>query len=75
MRLEDVETAVMVGHEPTSSAAAAYLAGTGSDTPALKFIAHGLRTATAAVLTFEGSWADLASNSAVLTMVVSGRDV
>ena len=65
----------MVGHEPTSSAACAYLAGPGSDTSALKRVAHGLPTGTAAVLEFDGSWAELGSRQARLTMVLSGRDV
>ncbi|WP_297081790.1 histidine phosphatase family protein [uncultured Demequina sp.] len=73
--IDGVDTAVMVGHEPTSSAATAFLAGPGSDTDALKNIAHGLSTATAAVLEFDGDWADLGSRTARLTAVISGRDV
>jgi phosphohistidine phosphatase len=73
--LEGVDTAIMVGHEPTSSAAAAFLAGRESDRAALQRIAHGLPTATAAVLEFDGDWADLGSRSARLTVVLSGRDV
>ncbi len=73
--LGDEDTVVVVGHEPTSSAAAAYLAADESDTDALKSVAHGLSTGTAAVLTFEGPWADLGSRTATLTQVISGRDV
>ncbi|WP_062073359.1 SixA phosphatase family protein [Demequina sediminicola] len=73
--IEDEETVIVVGHEPTSSAATAYLAADGSDTPSLKFVAHGLRTATAAVLTFDGPWSSLGSRTATLTTVISGRDV
>lgn len=73
--VEDAGTVIMVGHEPTSSALAAHLAGQGSDTTALKRVAHGLSTGTAAVLEFDGPWADLASRSARLTVVLSGRDV
>ncbi|WP_159448839.1 histidine phosphatase family protein [Demequina sp. NBRC 110053] len=73
--LEDVEVAVMVGHEPTSSAAAAYVAGPGSSTDALKSIAQGLSTGTAAVLEFDGPWDSLGSRTARLTAVISGRDV
>ena len=73
--LRDVQTAIMVGHEPTSSATTAYLSGPGSDTDSLKNIAHGLSTGTAAVLEFDGAWADLDSRTARLVAVLSGRDV
>ncbi|WP_062377562.1 SixA phosphatase family protein [Demequina pelophila] len=73
--LGDVETVIVVGHEPTSSATAAFLAGKGSDTPALKRIAHGIQTGTAAVLEFEGEWDSLKARSARLLTVLSGRDV
>jgi phosphohistidine phosphatase len=63
----------VVGHEPTMSATAAYLAGSDSDTPSLQRIAQGLPTGTAAVLEFEGAWADLAQRSAVLTGIYATR--
>ncbi|WNM23223.1 SixA phosphatase family protein [Demequina capsici] len=68
-------TVVVVGHEPTSSAAAAFLAGPGSDKTALQRVAHGLPTATAAVLEFDCEWAELGPRTARLLAVVSGRDV
>lgn len=71
--LGDVDSVIVVGHEPTSSATVAFLAGLGSDTIALKRIALGLRTGTAAVLEFDGEWADLDSRSARLLTVISGR--
>lgn len=73
--LGDVETALVMGHEPTSSATVAFLAGPGSDTDALKRNALGLQTGTAAVLEFDGSWSDLGSRTARLTSIVSGRGV
>lgn len=73
--IDGVDTAILVGHEPTSSAACAFLAGPGSNTNALKRIAHGLPTGTAAVLEFDGTWAELGSRQARLTVVLSGRDV
>ncbi|WP_236683793.1 SixA phosphatase family protein [Demequina flava] len=73
--LGDEDSVLVVGHEPTSSATAAYLASDESDTPALKSVAQGLSTATAAVLTFDGAWSELGSRTAQLTQVVSGRDV
>ncbi|WP_143340579.1 histidine phosphatase family protein [Demequina sp. NBRC 110057] len=71
----DADVVVMVGHEPTSSAATAFLAGDGSDTAALKNIALGLNTGCAAVLEYDGAWSDLGSRSARLVKVISGRDV
>lgn len=72
--LGDANTVLVVGHEPTSSATVAFLAGPGSDTTALKRNALGLQTGTAAVLEFDGTWADLGSRSARLTAILSGRD-
>ncbi len=73
--IENVDTAILVGHEPTSSAVCAFFSGPGSDTAALKRIAHGLQTGTAGVLEFDGSWAELGARKARLTAVLSGRDV
>lgn len=73
--LEGVETVVIVGHEPTSSAVVAHLVGPGSDKSALQSIAQGLSTGTAAVVEFDGAWADLSAREARLVAVVSGRDV
>lgn len=64
---------MVVGHEPTMSAAAAYLAGPGSSKGALRRIAHGLPTGTAAVLEFDGDWADLDQKTSRLKGVV-GRN-
>lgn len=73
--LGDIDTVLVMGHEPTSSATVAYLAGQGSDTTALKRNALGLQTGTAAVLEFDGEWADLGARNARLTTIISGRDV
>jgi phosphohistidine phosphatase len=67
------EKVMVVGHEPTMSSAAAYLAGNGSNREALQRVAHGLQTGTAAVLEFEGEWGDLGSGAARIRMVV-GRE-
>lgn len=64
-------TLVVVGHEPTISATAAVLAGQDSDTPSLKRIAHGLPTGTAAVLEYDGAWADITARSMRLTGILS----
>ena len=65
------DTVVVVGHEPTISAAAASLSGPGSDTRALQRVAHGLPTGTAAVLEYDGEWVDLGPRSARLTRICS----
>jgi phosphohistidine phosphatase len=64
---------MVVGHEPTMSAAASFLAGTGSSREALQRIAHGLPTGMAAILEFDGEWSELGSESARLRAVL-GRN-
>lgn len=66
-------TVAVVGHEPTISATAAWLAGPGSDTRAMQRISQGLPTGTAALLDFDGPLSDLAPHSAVLTAICSSR--
>ena len=66
-------TIAVVGHEPTISAATAWLAGPGSDTKALQRIAHGLPTGTAALLDFDGPIEDLGQRGAVLTAICSSH--
>ena len=51
---------IVVGHEPTMSAAASFLAGPGSSREALQRVALGIPTGMAAILEFDGEWADLA---------------
>ena len=64
---------IMIGHEPTMSSTAALLAGPGSSRVALARLSGGLRTGAAAVLEFDGEWADLGKGAARLRAVV-GRD-
>jgi len=66
-------TVAVVGHEPTISAAAAWLAGPGSDTKALQRIAHGLPTGTAALLDYDGPLTELGQRGAVLTAICSSH--
>lgn len=66
-------TVAVVGHEPTISASAAWLAGPGSDTKALQRIAHGLPTGTAALIDYEGPLSELAQRAGVLTGVCSSH--
>ena len=70
--LRDVDTdgtVAIIGHEPTISASAAWLAGPGSDTKSLQRIAHGLPTGTAALLDYDGPFAELGQRAAVLTAI------
>lgn len=67
------ERVMVVGHEPTMSAAASFLSGSGSSREALQRVAHGLPTGMAAILEFDGEWADLGHESARLRAVV-GRN-
>jgi phosphohistidine phosphatase len=69
---DDVQILACVGHEPTSGALAAALAGS-SDEGAAQTLSRGLKTASAAVITFAGTWAGLEVGAARLTAVVSPR--
>jgi phosphohistidine phosphatase len=71
--VETQGTVAVVGHEPTISAAAAWLAGPGSDTKALQRIAHGLPTGTAALLDYDGPLSELGQREAVLTAICSSH--
>lgn len=66
---EDVTTLLVVGHEPTVSAAAAHLAGEG-DPAHLAQVRTGLPTATSAVLETQAAWAALGPGAARLLDVV-----
>jgi phosphohistidine phosphatase len=63
---------IVVGHEPTISAAALFLAGPGSSRDAVHRVSGGLPTGMAAVLEFDGEWSELAARSARLR-AVTGR--
>lgn len=70
--LDDVEVVATVGHEPTSSALAAWLSGPDSDRAALQRIALGLQTSGAAVIEVP-SWAELDRGVGRLIAVYSGK--
>ncbi|MDR1294505.1 MAG: histidine phosphatase family protein [Bifidobacteriaceae bacterium] len=64
---------MVVGHNPTVSATAAFLAAPGSDPAATTRVHRGLSTSAYAVLRPQVPWADLGSDSAILTTVVKPR--
>ena len=69
---DEVSVLACVGHEPISSALVSVLAGSADDQAAATLSA-GLKTACAAVLTFDGRWSDLEPGVARLVRVVSPR--
>jgi len=69
--LGDARTVVVVGHEPTVSSLAAYLAGEeDSDAGALAQVRTGVPTATWSVLESAAPWGEWSRGSAVLQRVV-----
>lgn len=70
---EDLGTVAVVGHEPTTSAVAAALAGDGSDSDARRRLGTGLPTAAVAVLTCDEPWSALAPGCASLVAVHAPR--
>lgn len=69
----ETASVIVIGHEPTISAAAAAFAGDGSDTASLQRVSHGLPTGTAAVLDVDVPWAELAPRSARLVGIYSSQ--
>lgn len=66
----DARTVLVVGHEPTISATASYLAGAGSEDHAVDLVRSGVPTGTYAVLELSGDWDGLRAASARLVRVV-----
>ena len=69
---DDVRTLACVGHEPTSSALAALLAG-GAEPGVAEQLAAGLKTACAAVLTFDREWSAVEPGTGHLSALISPR--
>ena len=61
------EHVLIVGHEPTISGVGYVLACEDDRSE----VAHGVPTATALILTFDGSWEDLAPSSCALRVVLT----
>jgi phosphohistidine phosphatase len=64
-----VQTVVVVGHEPTMAACAAYLAAPGSDETALAQARVGVPTAAWSLLESEQTWAEWGRQSAQLLLI------
>lgn len=60
-------TVLVVGHEPTMSAAAVQLAGPGSSPQVLDRVSHGVPTASWSLLEPAGAWHELGPGAARLT--------
>lgn len=72
-RAGDAQTVLVVGHEPTTSHVAAWLAGPGSLKVPLQRIAHGMPTAGAAILEVDVPWSELGARCARLVGVIEGK--
>ncbi len=76
MREAPAQTAVLwvVGHQPTTGVVTSALADREASAPAaLRALAEGFPTATAAVLTLEAAWADLHPGTARLVALRTAR--
>lgn len=62
----DVETLLVVGHEPTMSHVAELLAGPDSDATTLARVRVGVPTASWSLLEWDGEWSDLDRGAATL---------
>lgn len=71
--VRDADTVLVVGHEPTTSHVAAWLAGEGSLKQPLQRVSRGMPTAAAAVLEFDAPWAEIGPHCARLIDVVEGK--
>ena len=72
-RAGDARVVIVIGHEPTTSHVAAWLAGPGSLKKPLQRVAHGMPTSGAAILEFDGAWADLGQRTARLIDTIDGK--
>lgn len=69
----DTNTLLVIGHEPTTSHVAALLAGPGSLKRPLQKVAQGMSTSGAAILEYDGTWAELGHRTARLIDVIDGK--
>lgn len=71
---DSTQTVIVVGHEPTVSAAATHLASPDSNEAAFAQVRVGVPTATWAVLTAEVPWAEWGRDMAMLTEVTRPKN-
>lgn len=69
----DAHVVLVIGHEPTTSHVAAWLAGPGSLKRPLQKVALGMSTSGAAILEYDGTWAELDHRAARLVDVIDGK--
>lgn len=72
-RAGDAQVVMVIGHEPTTSHVAAWLAGPGSLKRPLQKVAQGMATSGAAILEYDGTWAELDQRAARLVDVIDGK--
>ena len=73
-RAGDAQTVVVVvGHEPTTSHVAAWLSGEGSLERRSRRCRSACRPSAAAILEFDGPWAEIGHRAARLVDVVDGQ--
>ncbi len=70
---DDVDTVVVVGHDPTMSEAADALAGDGDADARERLAEDGLKTAAVAVLSYDGSWDAIGPDTCRLESLDVGR--
>lgn len=73
-RAGDAHVVMVIGHEPTTSHVAAWLAGPGSLMRPLQKVAQGMSTSGAAIFEYDGAWAELDHRTARLVDVIDGKD-
>lgn len=71
---DEVEAAMVVGHNPGLQDAAMFLAGSGDGAAAMR-LARGLPTAGFAILSFQGSWAEIGAGTMRLDRFVVPEDL
>ncbi len=72
-RVGQGDTVLVIGHEPTTSQVAAWLAGENSITSPLQRVSLGMPTASAAVVEFDLPWEEIGPRSGRLIDLVEGK--
>jgi phosphohistidine phosphatase len=72
-RVGEVDTVLVVGHEPTTSHVAAWLSGPGSLKQPLQRVSLGMSTSAAAVLELDSPWQEIGPKGARLVDIVEGK--